>query len=225
MATVKVVDLISRAHTLLLDASAVRWPALELQNYLNDGYRELVTVRPDANAQTATFTCAASYKQNISNLFPRAYRLMDVRSNVAATSHKRAVRLVSRSALDATRPSWYNEPASIDIEKFIFDPRNPKEFLVYPPATNTAQLEILYAEVPEPHALTSTQLMNPATTEVIRVDDIYANPLLDYMMYRAYSKDSEQQGNAQRAVAYYQAMMSGLGVKAQSDAAAQPGAS
>lgn len=223
MSTVKVVDLIRRAHTQLLDATAVRWPALELQDHLNDAYKELVAVRPDANAQMATFTCAAGYKQNISNLSPRAHRLMDVESNVAATSNKRAVRLVSRSALDAMRPSWYNEPASVNIEKFIFDPRNPKEFLVYPPATSAAQLEVLYAEVPAPHTLTETQLLDPLTSEVIRVDDIYANPLLDYMMYRAYSKDSEQQGNAARAVAYYQAMMSALGVKAQSDASAQPG--
>jgi hypothetical protein len=30
------------------------------------------------------------------------------------------------------------------------------------------------------------------------------------MMYRAYSKDVEQAGNAQRAAAYYQAMMDAL---------------
>jgi len=48
--------------------------------------------------------------------------------------------------------------------------------------------------------------MNPATTTTINLDDTYANPLLDYMLYRAYSKDAEQAGNAQRAMAHYQAM-------------------
>ncbi len=224
MSSVKVVDLISRAHTLLLDATAVRWPALELQGWLNDGYKEIVAIRPDVNAQTTTFSCSAGYKQNIDSVSTRVYRVLDVRANVAASSNKRALRLVTRASLDAMRPSWYNETASVSLEKFIFDPRLPKDFLVYPPAAVGAQVELVYAEVPQPHTLTEAQLMNPATTEVIRIDDVYANPLLDYMMYRAYSKDSEQQGNAQRAVAYYQAMMSGLGVKAQSDASAQPGA-
>lgn len=224
MSTVKVVDLLSKAQTLLLDATAVRWPLLELQGWLNDGYKELVNMRPDANAQTATFTCAAGYRQTINGVTPRAYRLMDVVANKAAASSKKRVTLISRGSLDAVRPNWYNDTATVEIEKYIFDPRLPKEFLVYPPAATTAQLEIVFAEVPEPHALTAVQLANPATAEVIRVDDIYANPLLDYVMYRAYSKDSEQQGNAQRAVAYYQAMQAALGINTQSSASAQPGA-
>lgn len=223
MSTVKVVDLISRAHTILLDTTAVRWPAVELQGWLNDGYKELVNIRPDANAQTTTFTCAAGYRQNIIGISGRVYKLLEVFANKAAGSNKRHIQQVSRPSLDTIRPGWYNQTPSINIEKYAYDPRLPTEFLVYPPATSSAQVELMYAEVPEPHALTEVQLMNPATAEVIRVDDIYANPLLDYVLYRAYSKDSEQQNNASRAVAHYQAMTASIGVKAQSDPASQPG--
>lgn len=223
MSTVKVVDLISRAQTILLDTTAVRWSAVELQGWLNDGYREVVTLHPDSNAQTATFTCEAGYHQDITDSYDRAYRVLEVRSNKAATSKKRAVQLVSRKSMDTMRPGWYNETPSVNIEKYMYDTRVPKEFLVYPPATTQAQLEIIYTTVPAPHTLTEQQLMNSATAEVIRLDDIYGNPLLDYILYRAYSKDSEQQNNASRAVAHYQAMVASLSGKVQSDEEINPG--
>jgi hypothetical protein len=209
MATVKVVDLISRALVLLKDPTAVRWPAVELQYWLNDGYREIVNRRPDANAQVATFTCVAGYRQNIEE-FQNAQRLLEVIANAAATSNKRTIRIVDRQTMDDQLPGWNTATPSINIEKYMFDHRLPKEFLVYPPAKTTTQLEIVFSTFPLAHSLTEAQLMNPATTTTITLDDTYANTLLDYMMYRAYSKDVEQAGNAQRAAAYYQAMMDAL---------------
>lgn len=209
MATVKVVDLITRALVLLKDPTAARWPAVELQYWLNDGYREIVNRRPDANAQVGTFTCATGYRQNISN-FQNAQRLLEVIANAAATSNKKTVRLVDRQTMDDQLPGWNTETTSINIEKYMFDKRLPKEFLTYPPAKSTAQLEIVYSTFPASHALTEQQLMNPATATTINLDDTYANALLDYMLYRAYSKDVEQAGNAQRAAAYYQSMMSAI---------------
>jgi hypothetical protein len=143
--------------------------------------------------------------------------------NVAANSNKYAVRLVDRQGLDTQRRGWFAEPASINIEQYVFDPRQPKEFLVYPPAATTAQLEVVYAQVPSPHTLSDEQLANLATSEVIRIDDTFANALLDYILFRAYTKDAEQTSNATRAVAHYQAFQSSLGGSAQTNAASQPG--
>jgi hypothetical protein len=223
MAVVKVVDVISKAQTLLQDATGVRWPVLELQGWLNDSYRDTVNLRPDCNTQTGTFTCAAGPRQSITTQFAQALRLIEVVRNLAATSDKRAVRLVARSSLDGQRRDWYNATQSATVEYYMYDPRLPKEFLVYPPATALAQLEVVYSSVPAAHALTEAQLINPATTEVIRIDDSFANALLDYIMYRAFSKDAEVQGNAQRAVAHFQAFQNALGVKGQTEAASQPG--
>jgi hypothetical protein len=209
MATVKVVDLISRALVLLKDPTAVRWPAVELQYWLNDGYREIVNRRPDANSQVGTFTCVAGYRQNIEE-FQNAQRLLEVISNVATASNKRTIRYIDRKSMDDQLPGWTAATPSINTEKYMFDHRLAKEFLVYPPAKTTTQLEIVYSTFPLMHSLTEAQLLNPATTTTITLDDTYANALLDYMMYRAYSKDVEQAGNAQRAAAYYQTMMDSL---------------
>jgi hypothetical protein len=224
MATVKVVDQITRAQTILQDTTGVRWPVTELQNWLNDAYREITQMRPDANASTGTYTCTAGTRQVLTSGFPSALRLMDVVRNMAASSNKRAIRLVDRHILDDQRRGWHTEAETVNIEHYMFDPRLPKEFLVYPPASTSAQLEVVYASVPTGHTLSEAQLANPATSEVIRIDDSYANAILDYMLYRAYTKDAEYAANAQRAVGHYQAMQASLGVKTGSDQASQPGA-
>ena len=42
-----------------------------------------------------------------------------------------------------------------------------------------------------------------AATDLIQVDDIFANALINYVLYRAYLKDAEFAGNQQRAGNYY----------------------
>ncbi len=223
MATVKVVDLIVRAQTLLQDEDSVRWTVTELQYWLNDGYRDVLNLRPDSNTLTGEFVCVAGPRQVLTTTFPNATRLVSVIRNTASTSNKYGVRLVNKSSLDDQRRGWYAETPTVSVEEYMFDPRQPREFLVYPPATSAARLEITYAQIPSPHTLTAQQLTNAATTETIRIDDSFANALLDYVLYRAYSKDAEQQGNAARAVAHFQAFQNSLGVTAQANAASQPG--
>jgi hypothetical protein len=224
MATVKVVDLISRARTILQDTTSVRWALSELQWWLNDGYRETLIFRPDSNTLTGEFTCVAGPRQVLASTFSAASRLISVVRNTATTSNKYGVRLVDKRVLDDQRKGWYTETPTVSIEEYVFDARQPREFMVYPPATTAARLEVVYAQVPSPHTLTAEQLGSSETTEVIRIDDTFANALLDYMLFRAYTKDSEQQGNAARAVAHYQAFQNSLGVSAQVNAASQPGA-
>ncbi len=224
MATVKVVDVISKAQTLLKDATGVRWPVLELQGWLNDAYREIVIFRPDSNAKTGTYACVAGPRQQITSTFAAATQLLDVVRNVASSAAKSPVKLITRQTLDDMDRSWYGNTGAVTIERYAFDPRLPREFLVYPPAAVGAQLEIIYSSVPAAHTLTQAQLENSATTEVIRIDDSFGNVLIDYVMYRAYSKDTEIPAGVGRATAHYQAFQNGLGVKGQTEAAAQPGA-
>lgn len=224
MATEKVVTLISKVQTLLQDATAVRWSVLELQGWLNDAYREAVNLRPDCNTIVGTFTCAAGPRQNVTSQFSSALRVIDITRNLASTSDKRAVRLIDRRTLDGQIRSWYSATQSVNIEHYMYDARVPKEFLVYPPATTAAQLEMVYSAVPAAHTLTAEELANTATAEVIRIDDSYANALVDYILYRAYSKNTESTTNAAKATGYFQAFQSSLGVKGQTEAASKPGA-
>lgn len=119
-------------------------------------------------------------------------------------------------------PDWHAQVGSIDVQHFIFDPKLPKEFLVYPPALATSEVEIVYSSVPTPHTLTDSQLSSAATAETLKLDDVYANAILDYVLYRGYSKDASYAGNAQRASQAYTAFSNSLGMKSQVDGATAP---
>ncbi len=224
MSTVKVVDIIRNVEHVLQDTS-IRWPRTELQNWINEAYLAIILLRPDANAKTGTFTCAAGSRQQLTAQFASGLKLLDITRNLAATSDKRAVRLVARSVLDDQRPTWHAEAGTVNIQHFMYDPRQPKEFFVYPPATTAAELEVIYADAVVSHTLSESALdPTGSNTDVILLDDIYQSSITDWVLYRAYSKDAEYGSNEARAVASYNAFNAALGTKNQVDAASAPSA-
>jgi hypothetical protein len=225
MSTVKVIDIIQNVEHVLQDTN-IRWPRLELQNWINEAYLAIILLRPDANAKTGAFSCAAGSRQQLTAQFASALKLLDVTRNLAVGSDKRAVRLVARSVLDDQRPTWHAEREATSIQHFMYDARQPKEFFVYPPASQDAILEVVYADAVVGHALAEADL-DPAegNTEAILLDDIYKSAITDWVLYRAYSKDAEYGSNEARAVASYNAFNTGMGNKTQVDAASSPAAS
>lgn len=222
--TISASSLVRRATDLIMDNTSVRWPANELVRWLNDAQREIILVRPDAINRTTTGTLVAGTRQNLDamNLTPAPSKLIEISRNMAATSSKNAVSLVPRKILDSQTPGWHSIPGTVNILHYMFDPRDAKTFYVYPPALATAQLEIMYSAVP-------TDIVEPAAGKLysdvvgnITLPDIYANAVLDYMLYRAYSKESEFAGNAARAQAHYASMTASLGAEIKATLAVQP---
>jgi len=87
MATTKVIEIISRVENILQDSN-VRWPRLELQQWLNEAYLNIVLARPDANAVTGLFTCAVGTRQKLTTQFADGLRILDVVRNMSAGSTK-----------------------------------------------------------------------------------------------------------------------------------------
>lgn len=226
MAVSKVVDIVKRAQTILQDTTSTRWPLVEIQNWLNDAYKEIVIHRPDANTASATVSLAAGARQKAQDTasinLPNLLRIIDVVRNTHAQSDMRAIRRTDRRILDDQRPQWYSETQNYTIQHYVFDDRLPHEFLVYPPAVAGTTVEMVYSSVPTPHTLTETQLSNTGTAETIKLDDVYANTMLDYILYRAYSKDAEYAANGARAQAHFQAFATALGVKTTVDLQTSP---
>jgi hypothetical protein len=222
VATIKVIEVIKRVEDVLQDSN-VRWPRVELQNWLNESYLQIALLRPDASSKTGTLTCVAGSRQTITSGFSTALRLLDVVRNLASSSDKKVVRLIDRSVLDDQRPAWHTDTASVNIQNYTFDVRQPKEFFVFPPATTSAQLEVVYADLPGSHSLSASALdPTGSNTEVIKVDDTYLSVITDWILYRAFSKDAEFAANAARAGAHYQTFMSSIGNKTQSDVGSSP---
>lgn len=219
MPTVQVVELVQRAQIVLQDTTGTRWPELELQMWLNDAYREILLHRPDTNTQIGEFACVEGTRQRLTDVFPSALSVDRVVRNLAASSRKGAIRAINQSVLDDQRRTWHAESPTVDIELYMIDPLLPREFFVYPPASTEAVLEVVYSSVPDAHTLSEAELQDAGTDEPIRIVDSFANAILDYMLYRAYSKDAEYMGNAQRAVMHREAMLASMGVGSQTAAA------
>lgn len=213
MADTKVVDILDRAAIILQDNTNVRFPNEELLKFFNDAQKEVVLHRPDAKMVNTTFACVDGSKQTLPSA---ALRLIEVVRNAGG----RAVTQVQRRILDETLPNWHETAAGANkIEHFVYDPADPKNFYVYPKgAAGTHSLEIVYSSAP-----TEISISNFDTdTTTISLDDVYANCILDYILYRSYQKDSEFAGNAQRAMMHYQSFANALGVKTQADGATTP---
>lgn len=213
MATTKVVDILDRATIILQDNTNVRFPNAELLKFFNDAQKEVVLHRPDANMVNTTMDLADGSKQTLPAV---ALRLVEVVRN----ENGRAVTLVERRILDETLPNWHNTTAGTNkIEHYVYDPADPKNFYVYPKGVSgTHTLEIVYSSAPAELSISNFD----TDTTTISLDDIYANCLLDYVLYRAYQKDSEYAGNAQRSMMHYQSFANALGVKTQADMATTP---
>ena len=80
----------------------------------------------------------------------------------------------------------------------------------------------MYAGYPTDVAEPADGALYTAVAGNISIPDIYANALLDYILYRAYSKDSEYAGNAQRAQSHYGAFVNTMGVEIKATVAAAP---
>lgn len=212
-------SIIRRCVDTLQDSTSVRWPVAELVRYLNDGQREIVLHRPDAGLASATISCVAGTKQSIP---PNGAKLIEVVRNAKPGGTFRAVRLINKELLEAQIPNWHTMTPQDEVLHFMYDVRDPKGFYVYPPATTNARLDITYSAYPTDVAEPPDGSTYTAVTGNIGVPDIYANALQDYILYRAYTKDSEYAGNAQRAQAHYAAFANALGVEVKATVAVSP---
>jgi hypothetical protein len=211
--------IVRRVIDTLQDVTSVRWPVNELVRYLNDGQREIILHRPDAMVTNATVTCVAGTKQALPS---NGAKLIEVVRNAAGASTKRAVRMINREILDAQTPDWHNLSGTVNLLHFMYDPRDPRIFYVYPPALNTAQLDIVYSAYPTDITEPADGAAYTAVSGNLSLPDIYGNVLQDYMLYRAYSKDSEYAGNAQRAQNHYSAFANALGIEVQATVGIAP---
>jgi len=200
--TITGANLLLRIEDTLQDTTNVRWSEAELLRYINDAQREIVNLRPDASADHANVQLATGTEQAIPDV---GLRLIKVVRNMSAAggsaTGKRVIRIVDREILDSQEPDWHDPTVTGDaahttvVKHYVFDEDDPRKYYVYPGVSGNAFVEIVFSRSP-------TDLANTSAT--LYVDDIYANAIIDFVLYRAYMKDAEFAGNQQRASSHYQ---------------------
>jgi len=198
---VAVNSIVDKVESLLQDTTNARWPVLELVGWLNEAQKETVREKPEAYTTTTAVQLTAGTKQSIP---AGGILLIDVIRNMGTdgTTAGNAIRIADRRLLDTHVPDWHHTKNSTQyVDNYVFDERNPKIYFVSPPSDGNNYVEICYSTIPA----------TVAAGQNIILDDIYESVIIDYMLYRAYSKDADYTNNAQRAISHYQAFLIALG--------------
>ena len=212
--------LLARIEATLQDTANVRWTVTELLNYINDGQREIVNIQPGATATHSNVQLVTGTKQSIPT---DGLKLISVLRNMSSTINAatggRAIRLVSWDILDTQDPNWHDPTATGDAthgttpKHYLFDENDPLNFYVYPGVAGNAYVELVYSQRP-------TDLS--AASSTIGIPDNYSNAIIDYCLFRAFTKDAEFAGNGARAGVHYQMFAVSVQGKAQIDAFIKP---
>jgi len=189
MGTILAGSLVTQAAQDLNDAAHSQWTENELLDYLNDGQRSAVLVKPNVNTKTETVSLVEGVKQTLPE---KAYLLIDVTRNMPDGT---AINAVERKTLDADKDWSLPSLANVRVRNFVYDIRDRRTFYVSPPQPDPpGTVEITYSLAPE----TIT-----GSSGTITIDDIYAPALLAYIMHRARIKDMAVEGQGPQVSSLY----------------------
>jgi hypothetical protein len=200
--------LLSVSVNLLNDNGFVRWSKQELLDNLNDAQNAVVIRRPDALIEDVDdFVCVEGTKQQLPS---GGILLVSVDRNATG----RAIRgPFDKDTLNRQYPEWHASPIAKEVELYLYNERKPKVFDVYPGVEDGVVISIAYSKTP--HTITMTE--NDADAP-IEINDIYKNALIEWMLYRCYSKDSEY-ADPNKSLMHLNAFKTQIGEKSQADGA------
>lgn len=201
--------IIQDAQTDLQDPEGTRWPVADLAGYLNDGQRELVVARPDETTRTFEATLVQGAEQQLP---AAAMLLVDVPRNAAG--RRTAIEKTDRRLLEAVQRDWQSMAGATEFVHFMHDMREPRLFLMYPPAKAGAKVVLTCSMFP--------QDVPADGAGPIGVADQWANALRHYVVFRAFSKDAEYAANATLAASHLALFNSATGAQLQAAAAVAP---
>ncbi|MFT0547863.1 DUF6682 family protein [Allopusillimonas ginsengisoli] len=174
----KVSEIATRVRYVLQDAGADYWSNSEINDWIADARLDAYKLRPDIYEHTEVMSLVAGTRQTL----PGGSRwLFEVIRNDSSPT-KRHVTLVSARDLARVRPNWRSLPGANEIEHFLYDPRDPGHFEVYPPAGTGLKVLLSYAKLP----VTSIR-----AGDNLQPEGEYATAFIEYVLYRAFSKEAD----------------------------------
>jgi hypothetical protein len=190
-----------------------RWPLANLFEYIQQALESISVVRPELFTTTRSVRLQPGREQRIPEDFSQ---LLDVSANT--NEQGQATTPVLPGSYNLLRNFYQRSCAdgSGEVTSFSVDASSPRTFYVNPPAD----------EYPAQFVQLRGQLkVEPIASVAINLDfpggDIakYYNAILDWVLYRAFMKDTESQSSLARAVQHYKAFYQFLGIKEKVDRA------
>jgi hypothetical protein len=128
----------------------------------------------------------------------------------------RATSIIDMDMLSSVRPNWPADTAVSVVKHFMYDEKDPKSFWVSPPqpASNQGYVLAVYNSIP-------TDVASYAADAPISLADEYRPALLNWILFKAYSRDTDT-ANANAALQYHDAFLQSLGLHQQQEASEDP---
>ncbi len=209
-----------RASGLLFDEDFARWSLHELAEWLDEGVKTLVSVKPSASSRQVELSLVRGTRQTLPADL-RIVQLLDIMRNAGGSngSAGRAIRPTTRSELDSNEPRWHDAgyvPFRREVRQYVHDPALPDEFYVFPGNDGTGKVLAAVSILPESIAsrLSGEPDVLASWNIEIGLHEQYDGALMDYILYRANLKE-DTAGAPARATLHFQAFAGFLGYQAQ----------
>ena len=204
-------EILDRASIVLQDPGFVRWSKSEMLDWVSEAQIAIART-PGAYSKVKVVQLVEGTKQTIP---ADGWSLLTVTRNFSGEDALTPIRLVTRSLLDACVPDWHMSYRRPLVENYTYDDRFPREFFVYPPNDGSGEVEMIYMGIPAEVTSESQEL---------ELDDTFFPALLSYVLFRAFSKESDYAPGAQSATQYFQAYNTELTAALQARGATTPNA-
>lgn len=225
-------EIMEKAAILLQDEDHIRWPLDELAGWINDAVAAIILAKPSASSESRVIELAAGTLQRVpQGGEPKPLMLVRVTRNIRAVVGEqreggRIVTATDRAVLDAHQPYWHDRqhvPFRREVRQYVYDEANPLEFYVYPGNDGHGQVEIVVSLIPASVAATGDEAALESWNVPVGLPEPYTVPLLDYVLYRSFSKDATG-ADPGRAAAHYQQFATAIGLKIEVERATSPNA-
>ena len=214
-------EVIQQASVLLEDRANKTWTVEELLGWLNFGQNAIVMLRPDAKTRVRSVQLVAGTRQALAS---PDLRVLDIPRNMGSGDVPgRAIRFIERRELDLEDPDWHLAAnASAVVRHWMYDQAVPNVWWCYPaqPSSNMGHVEIITSATPEP--VTISGVAGGASSTAIDIDDLYVNPLVAWIVYRAFSRDTEYAQPGGKAELAQREFFQFFGIKTESDKRFRP---
>lgn len=221
-------EIMESAAILLADEDHIRWTLPELCRWINDAVRATILAKPSAKSESRAISLSEGTLQRVPTApTPTPLLLIDVVCNLTSAAPRvagRMIRPIARAQLDGQAPNWHDTRYvrfAKEVRHVVFDENNPLEFYVYPGNTGDGIVEAVLAVLPAPLEASGDVNAIASYEGEIGLPEPYSVPVLDYVLYRAQSKD-DTAGNGGRAQYHYVQFANAVGLKIQVEGASSP---
>lgn len=215
MGTILTTTIIQEVSDWLLDLRETRrWSDAFHLVSLKNGQRDIVIKRPAANPIVEALELEPGVRQQIP---VGRTQLIELRYNLAADGETptRIIRHKTKEELDHSYPAWPSADPAVEVQFFMFDPRYPRFFDVFPPQPSTGPtgiVEMVCGDTPP----------DPELDEAITIGDQFAEALKFYMLARARATDGSGTMNWEKAKGFMELYRQELGLSKQAERDNEP---